>query len=571
MFEDYGPTTLVSLVDTGHPDSNNVSIAAIPTLSNGSTLNYDTSNVKVYIYRTVAGGSVFYKIGQVNNGTATFTDNVSDATAQTGTILYTNGGILDNDPPPLAKYVHVLNGVAIYAHIKEGSQIFKNRLRQSVQDDIDSCPRELYLDVLDEIVGVSSHTDSPLVFTKNHVYRLNGAYNEFGQGSVNYEDITKTIGCVSNRSIIQTRDGVFWAGNDGFYWTDGFKFQKISDSINVRYRQIIANTNAGEKIYGVYDPKESRIHWAVTYGTTSTDNDTLFSLDLRWGIRPASTFTTRSNGDSFSPTALTFYQGNLIRADRRGYILKHNSSYTTDPKIDSTTTPTNWTTKAITPIYKSCVLNFGVDNMRKWVPKMLLTMENVTNTSVQISSINDNTSVQKNLQEIRFRGNYLWGDPNPLWGADTPLWNYFNLIEEMRRFPAQSLRCSYKQIIITQSYSIIYNSDSLSTATPALATKRVTLDSGSFSWPSDVVDYYIYFESDSYTKGYQITARNSSSQITYLDALNTAPTTSQKWVIKGYPKGEIINVLSYIVYFSPISAQSYKTWRTEQDSSGANA
>jgi hypothetical protein len=376
---------------------------------------------------------------------------------------------------------------------------------------------------------------------------------------------------MSHNSIVQTRYGVFWAGNDGFYWTDGFNYKKISDSINLRYQDLVSSETRKSRIFATFDSKDNRVYWAVTAGDTSTDNDTYYILDLRWGVRDDSTFTTRTNGSDFRATCVTFFQNNLIRGDTRGYIFKHLSTSTTDPKINISTLPSTWSQVVITPTYKSAVINFGIPSMRKWVPKILLTLENLTNTSAQIISINDNTSAEKELKEIRSRGNVLWGDPSPVWGADTPFWSYFNLIEEMRRFTANSLRCSYKQIIITQAFTIIYNSDSVSTGSVVTASRTVTLTSAVIPWGSDVVDYFIYFEDDNYTKGYQILSRDSDTQITYLDAGATSTDGTKKWVVKGYPKGEILNIIGYVLYFAPISSSSYKTWRSEQDSTGDNA
>jgi hypothetical protein len=84
------------------------------------------------------------------------------------------------------------------------------------------------------------------------------------------------------------------------------------------------------------------------------------------------------------------------------------------------------------------------------------------------------------------------------------------------------------------------------------------------------VDYYISFDSDNYVKQYLVTAI-TTTQLTYLDPSTTQPTQSNvKWLIKGYPKGEIFNILSYIVYYAPLTDQSYKTFRAEQDSTGGN-
>ena len=569
LYEDNGPVTYLELNNVNEPNVRNVSITNIPVITNGSTLNYDTANIKVYIYRTINNGLTLYKIGEVTNGTTTFTDNFADSSIQNNLLLYTNGDALDYDPPPICKYVHIVNGVAYYANIQDGAQYYTNQIRQSVPGDPDSCPAGLTIDVLEEIVGLSSYNDNPLVFSKKRVYRLNGQYDVLGQGQVTYEDITKTVGCMSHNSIVQTRFGVFWAGDDGFYWTDGFNFKKVSDSINERYKELVSSSTRQSRIYGAYDTTENKIHWACTSDNNATDNDAFFTLDLRWGISDTCTFTTRVNGEAFAPSAIIFYQGQLIRADRRGYVFKHSSAYTTDPDVDPLYAYSTWPKKTIVPRYVSTIFNFGLPMVRKWVPKMLLSMQNVTNVSVQIRSINDDSSAAVDLLEIRYRGNVLWGDPEPVWGEDTPLWSYFNLIEEMRRFPAKSLRCSFKQIEITQAFTNIYNSDTYGTGTVASGAKTVTIAG---TWPLDIVDYYITFETDGYEKEYQITTRNSGTTLTYLDPASSQPSGSGvKWLIRGYPKGEIFNILSYILYYAPLTDQSYKTYRTEQDSNGGNA
>ena len=640
-FEDYGPTTLVPKTSIAQPSVSSVSITGLPVLSNGATLNYDTATIKIYIYRTANNGLTLYKIGEVTNGTTTFTDNFADNAITSNLLLYTNGGVLDYDPPPLCKYVHVVNSVAYYCNIKDGANIYRNQIRQSIPGDPDSAPAVLTIDLLEEIVGISSYNDNPIVFTKKRVYRLNGLYDELGQGQVTYEDITKTVGCVSNNSIVQTRYGVFWAGDDGFYWTDGFQFKKVSDSINERYKDLVSSATRAARIYGTYDTVKNDVIWACTSQDNSTDNDCFFALDLRWGITEASCFTTRVGGDSFSPTAVVYYGNDLVRGDRRGYVFRHNSSYTTDPKINTLANYSTWTTQTIIPNYVSTVFNFGLPMVRKWVAKMLISMQNETDVSVQINSINDQSTTTDPLLPIRVRENVLWGTTTTIWGGATPSWSSSQLIEQMRRFPATGLRCSFKQIQITQAYTAVYNSDTFGVANVNSTTKVASL-TGGLAWPTDSVDYYITFNSDNYVKQYLITAISpavavftvssanatagavyqasngntytvtttisggltltttanglppvsgnltklsgtgdttivfssytyTQGQLTYQDPTTTQPTASNaEWVINGYPKGEIFNILSYVIYYAPLTSQSYRTYRTEQDSTGGN-
>jgi hypothetical protein len=195
-------------------------------------------------------------------------------------------------------------------------------------------------------------------------------------------------------------------------------------------------------------------------------------------------------------------------------------------------------------------------------------MKNVTNVSIQITSINDNSTITDDLLEIRVRTNLLWGNLYAVWGSQTPNWNDNSLIEQMRRFPAGGLRCSFKQLKITQSYTNIYNSDTFGIASTNSSTKVATLTA---NWPADSVDYYITFNTDGYNRQYLIT-NISTTSLTYLDPSGSQPSLSGvKWLIKGYPKGEIFNILSYVVYYAPLTDQSYRTYRTEQDTTGANS
>ena len=123
----------------------------------------------------------------------------------------------------------------------------------------------------------------------------------------------------------------------------------------------------------------------------------------------------------------------------------------------------------------------------------------------------------------------------------------------------------------TQSFANIYNSDGLGLGTVNSAAKTVILSGGANVWPTDIVDYYISFANDGYVKNYIVTARGSTTSMTFLDALNSSPSGSQKWLIRGTPKGEVVNMLSYVLYYAPMTDQAYKTWRNEQDSTGANA
>lgn len=555
VFEDFGATTQVQLSNVGAPDANVVHITAIPVLANGILDNYDTSNIKVKIYRTENDLTVLKFIGEVTNGTTIYNDSASDASITNNVTIYTNGDVLDNDTPPPSKYVHVANDIAMYGHVKENGVVIPNRIRQSIKGDIDSCPVDFVDDFPDEVMGISSIQSTFMIFGAGSVFRVDGFFDEQGRNGMVHLKISDTFGCVSNDSIVQVDDGIVFASQEGWCFTDGYSVKKIANHLNDTFKNFVLTAAQARNIWGAYDKVERRVWWAVQREASSTDNDSCVILDLQWGISEESSFTTRSNESSFAPTALIFTNGTMYRADKRGFVFTHDGAAVTDPKVDINVTPANWGRKTIIFDHTSCAFNFGTTFVRKFVPKILLTLANVTNISVQIFSINDDGRQNTPLVEIRYMLDVTWGDPDIIWGDPDVIWNKLGLIDDIRRFPAKNLRCNYKQIRITNSLTNITDSDVQGLATVDNLFKTVTLIGLNSAYPVDAVDYFISFENDDYFRQFQIITRNSDMLVTVQDALNQLPTNGNyKWEIKGYMKGQAIQIISYVVHYKMLTS-----------------
>jgi hypothetical protein len=568
VFEDYGATTITSVSSCLAPNSSTVAISAIPVIANSTTDNYATTTIKVYIYRTIDGGSTYYKVGHVTNGTTTYNDTTSDADLTAGLLLYTDGGVLDNDPPPLAKYIHVCDKVMTYAHVKEGAVVYPNKYKISTEDDPDSVPGANESTVENEITGTSSASGTRIILTKAPIYRSEGKFDETGRGNLVDVRISDTAGCVSHRSIVQAEGKIFWAGNDGFYMSDGYQVMKISKHLNTTYKLWLSNVSDHRKIEGKYDQENKRIVWTVQDDASSLEVDFCVLLDLQWPITEESSFQTASNGDSWRPTSLEFFDGDMYRADSRGYVFRHDADLVTDPRVDTTATPSDWETKAIIYNYKGFASSLGTTMARKWVSQFVVNCKNRANVSIQVNAINDDGVILRPLKEIRWRRNFSWGDPDFIWGSDTCVWGPATLIKAKRRLPAGGLRLTYIQIQITNAYTVIQNSDTLGTATFDTSAKTATLDSAAtFDWPADSVDYYLSQENDEYDTQLLVTTR-AANVLTYSDTANASSSGSQKWLLKGYKKGEVINILSYGLLYAPLLSNT-EMWTSSEG--GENA
>lgn len=556
---DRGPVFYYSsAVVGGTINGGNTTTVTLPT-TYSPVENWDTANWKIEIYRTTDAGEVYYKIGQVNFGTVSFIDNFTDATISANEQLYTTGGSVSNTTPPKAKYVHMVNDFGYYAHLKEGLEVLSTEVRQSKAGDPDSVPATFSAFTEQPITGLSSIYDRPLVLCEKYIYRIDNYYADDGSGGMLLRRIDDKAGCISQQSIVQTHLGLFWAGTEGFYWSDGFRVVNISDHLNETYKTFIDSDTKKLRISGTFEPSNQRVVWTVGNSDAVSNNpNSWFVLDLKYPFIPTEekrggSFTTAVGGDSFLPTQVMHLGNYIYRGDTRGYILKHGLGYTTDVKIDTSVASNLWGTQTVEHLYESCFLDFGSKFYRKWVPRLLVSADNTTNLSLAISSSNDNNRVTGELRPIRYKNNITWGDSLPVWGDPSALWNKQGLIEEWRRFPAGGLRCNYKQVIFQNALVNIINSDLLGLATVNPATNTATLG-GSFQWLPDIVDYFISFEHDNYTREFKITARTPTT-VTYEDTSNADPASAgnYKWTLRGKPKGEVLQLNGYVIHWAYIS------------------
>jgi hypothetical protein len=568
-YESLGPTKLVKISDVKAPNESPISISDIPVLTNGVDGNLNTANIKVNIYRTENAGTFFRKVGEVTNGVTTFEDSTADVTlADTGIPLYTNDGTVDYDPPPLHKFNHVVNNTGYFAYIKDDNGVSPYRVRQSVPGIPDTAPIDFYCEVDDEIAGISSVRSNPIVFCRKYIYRIDQFFDQFGRGNMVPIRISDTAGCISHNSIVPCENGVFWWGNDGIYYTDGYQVNKVTDQLNDRYKDILKNTTQKNRITGKVFEKERLVIWAIQTNSSNLDNDKFLILDLKFGVSNSMTAVTWS-GESFRPTALEIFNDEIYRGDTRGFIFRHKDNLSTDVKVNIYKAPADWVSETIIWRLRSIHYNFGGTFFRKIPSRVLLTAANAGNTTVQITAVNDDGRSIRPCKPIRIRDNFVWGDDEFVWRVSTFIWRGAGIIEQWRRFPAKSLRLSTLQLVITNGFSEITNSDTLGLGTFDTIDNKVTL-SAPATWPLECEDYFIATEVDGYIKEYVINERISDTEISVLDPLNDFPAGSLKWELRGYKKGEQLLLLGFNIHWANVSA-TQEAFDSSAGATGKNA
>lgn len=565
-FIDYGPTYWVTILTSSAPEVHLNQITNIPVLTNAGGNNYDTTTIKIEIYRTLNTRTAFYKVGEVTNGTTTFNDNFSDVTIQNNDIqLYTNDGTLDFYPPPPSKYFHVVGNVGYWGSTSEADGTHPFRIRQSIPGNPNFVPLTTTIELGDELRGLSSLRTLAIALCKKEIYRLDGAFDSAGRGGINQVKISDSAGCVSHLSAVEAENMLFWAGVDGFYRTDGYTVQKISDHLTERYKSMLSNITASTRIVGRHDIANRRIYWTVQTDSANGDCDSIWVLDLtRMQEMPADeqAFATYS-GASFRPTAIEMFNDYLYRGDTRGFVFKHDPTVLTDPKVNVAVSPTLWDLETIIWSVVSMQFNFGSSFFRKYVTRILLQAVNIANTTIQIVATNDQGRKVRNLKLITWRRNFTWGDLLFRWGFPSCVWNAIGLIEQWRRLPAGGLRLSYLQISITNGLGIIENSDTAGVCTIDQSALTAVLPG---HWPAASVDYYLSLENSGYQILFPVSAISVDlTTLTLLDPNGFMPVDGDyKWQLVGYKKGEPLNLLGYNLHWDGID-QNQQTFKAGDD------
>ena len=566
-FEERGPITTVSISNVGAPNSNKITLGsttAIPTLANTSYTNYAVTAIKVKIFRTINNGTVFYYVGEVTNGTGTYEDTSADTTIDDNEVIYTDGGVLEYTQPPVGtRYVTQVNDYFWFAT--------DTTLQHSIQGAPGAAPAEYQYYTDQKIKGLGSIISFPILFCDRSVYRVEGVFDEIGDGGFELREISKTAGCVSHRSIVAIPGGLVWAGNGGFYFTDGNSVSRITLHLEDHY-QTWKNAN----IYGVYDSVKNVVLWTVSSspGSTTSPNDMCVVLHLNFGLNATATFTSIESKNNLYPTALAFsesddvdsrFRNRWLMMDSRGYFLYSDPLTYTDPRIANDVPFDEFARKAIIFRYESAGLDFGDDSVRKYCTHITAEFRTETDIAVQFFSRRDDGGPWGALTEMRQDGNILWNISEYGWDDTNDDidhdWDSSPVTEGKRHLPAGTLRSTRRQIAMTNALTWISKSDDADKglATTAIGadgiTRTVTLETSGNFWPGDCEDYEIAFDDDNYATFYRIKDRLSDTQITLYDPYaGITALSGRKWQMRGYRKNERVYPMSFTIFFAEDAA-----------------
>lgn len=517
--------------------SRSISLTSIPTLSNGSTGNWDTTNIKVVIYRTPStSASTFYQVAELNNGVTTFNDTTTDSDLIENERLYTSFGLVPNNIAPRAKYIFECNNAIYYLNVQEDGEIRSNMGLQSIPNDGDSVPGDFFFETEGAQTGGGSAKGYPVIFTEDKTYRLDGLLLEDGSGSIAPSTVSDTVGCISHNSIVKTNQGLYFAAKDGFYITDGYNVKKISINIDKTYRTI---SEYPQFISGIYCDKEKRVRWTVS--SKGQKGDEIYVYD-----EYINEFVKETGDEYFSPSAL-FYNDELFRGTEDGYLFVHRDKYLDDSKAAPPSLPDTWGTTPIIYRWKTVAMDMGYPSINKWFNKINITGAPPTELDLSILSYSDKNNTVKELYPTYFRPEIVWGDPDLEWGDSSILWNVIKTMNKSRRFKRGGLRSKRRQIELTNAHSILQKSDSdtASYVQVITATKTISMNSpATHHYRNDYSGDYIIVNGNSY----EIVSNTSDTAIVN-DPSNTLTDGIYPYSISGFGKAQRMHISSLTIEY----------------------
>lgn len=529
LFIDKGEPRYLTIEDIGTiGGGTTVNITDYIELTNGATRNYDTVNLKKEIYRTIESGTTYYKVGEIDNNVTSFVDNFDDITIQSNEVLYTQGGIKPNELPPPCKYIASNNNIVYYANIVESAEVKPYRLRFSKESDPDSVPETFFEDFEADITGIAAIEDKTVVFTEGKAVALEGILDDLGRGTIIRRTIAD-VGCVSNSSIVTTKDFIYWFAPDGIYKTNGVTYEKLTNHLDQTYQGLTDSEFKTRKITSTYDKVNQRVFWCINRG--SADNDSMIIFDE---VNPG--FVTWSSGVDMSPTALAVKGQSLLRADADGYVFEHDDSIFSDLVKDETKPVGNWNTKAIPYEWKHVTWTMGDARRVKWVPRINFVGRPGTNVYLEPRIFREGSLNYYSIDPITFNPLMIWGDPSIVWGNTANRWNSVDYLNQSKRNNSKTLRVTHLQLSLASAYVVIQKSVE---DTGSYITVDATAKTAS------VVNPAIYSFVDAY-EGYDMIIDGKSYEILTVgvdtvvlkDDSNELVDGTYTYEIKGYPKAQ---------------------------------
>jgi hypothetical protein len=428
------PSIPVSITLSG---SNNAVVVNVPTLR----LTYKTSNpVAIVIYRWSAAQQVYYQVTSITVPTLNvttvdsiaYTDTLADSSIIGNNILYTTGGVIEDEAPPASNILTLFDDRLWLVDSEDPNLLwFSKQVIEATPVEMSSLltvyvpPTTASNGSTGPITALSPMDDKLVIFKQNALGYLNGTGPDNTGANNNYSNfvlITSVVGCTNQQSIVFMPQGLMFQSNKGI-WLLGRDLS--TNYIGAPVESLTTGTTVES---AVNIPYTNQVRFTLDSGITLV-YDYYFN---QWG-----TFT------NVPAISSTIYQNLHTYINSLGQVFQETpGSYidSTSPVLMSFTT--GWISLA------------GLQGYERFY-SMYLLGSYITPFKLNIGlaydynpSLSQQTIITPNAPASAWGGDALWGDSTP-WGGQSSVF-------DARLFP-QKQKCESFQISVTEIYDPSYS------------------------------------------------------------------------------------------------------------------
>jgi len=187
------------------------------------------TDVVCEVYRTVDAGRLLFKIGKVDNNTAADSVSFADAGSINDTnliakeSLYTNGGIIENIPPPASLVLTSYKNRLVCVSSENPKKLIYSKKRTPLSPVEFSDVFSIVLNKARRITALAEFDQKLIIFEPNQIFYITGngptatgAQNDFSPPQV----VTGDVGCANTNSLVLMPLGLMFQSNKGIYLLD---------------------------------------------------------------------------------------------------------------------------------------------------------------------------------------------------------------------------------------------------------------------------------------------------------------------------------------------------------------
>jgi hypothetical protein len=238
----------------------------------------------ISLFRTKASGTQYFYVGSAvmdpTSATATIVDQANDSTIGSNRFIYTNGGVLDREPPIASMQMVVHKNRAWGISSADRKVLFYSGEITQGEGLWFSSAQQFRVDAGGDIVAIASLDDKLIVFKSDRIFYIAGdCPNQLGQNSTLTAPqlLTTDTGCSDPRSIVTTPNGLMFISAKGYQILTrslGLVYMAEPDSFATAYPTTVA---------AVMLPDRREVRWEVVTSANSTGVKTVYNYrDDRW-------------------------------------------------------------------------------------------------------------------------------------------------------------------------------------------------------------------------------------------------------------------------------------------------